>query len=48
MVYQNRGVVSKWQLQLEAQGPCTGHMSIIAILYCFSFEYMKSTQIYVD
>ena len=34
--------------KLEAQGPCTGHRSIIAILYCFSFEYMKSTQIYVD
>ena len=23
--------------KLEAQGPCTGHRSIIAILYCFSF-----------
>ena len=34
--------------KLEAQGPCTGHRSIIAILYCFSFEYMKSTQIYVN
>ena len=22
-------------LQLEAQGPCTGHWSIIAILHCF-------------
>ena len=28
--------------KLEAQGPCTGHRSIIAILYCFSFKYMKS------
>ena len=28
-------------LKLEAQGPCTGHRSIIAILYCFSFKYMK-------
>ena len=27
--------------KLEAQGPCTGHRSIIAILYCFSFKYMK-------
>ena len=27
--------------ELEAQGPCTGHRSIIAILYCFSFKYMK-------
>ena len=27
--------------QLEAQGPCTGHRSSIAILYCFSFKYMK-------
>ena len=34
--------------KLEAQGPCTGHRSIIAILHCFSFEYMKSIQIYVD
>ena len=24
--------------ELEAQGPCTGHRSIIAILYCF-FKY---------
>ena len=24
--------------KLEAQGPCTGHRSIIAILYCFSFK----------
>ena len=29
------------KLELEAQGPCTGHRSIIAILYCFSFKYMK-------
>ena len=29
------------QIQLEAQGPCTGHRSSIAILYCFSFKYMK-------
>ena len=28
-------------LKLEAQGPCTGHRSTIAILYCFSFKYMK-------
>ena len=28
-------------MKLEAQGPCTGHRSIIAILYCFSFKYMK-------
>ena len=28
-------------LKLEAQGPCAGHRSIIAILYCFSFKYMK-------
>ena len=27
--------------ELEAQGPCTGHRSIIAILFCFSFKYMK-------
>ena len=27
--------------KLEAQGPCTGHRSSIAILYCFSFKYMK-------
>ena len=27
--------------ELEAQGPFTGHRSIIAILYCFSFKYMK-------
>ena len=27
--------------KLEAQGPCSGHRSIIAILYCFSFKYMK-------
>ena len=27
--------------ELEAQGPCTGQRSIIAILYCFSFKYMK-------
>ena len=27
--------------KLEARGPCTGHGSIIAILYCFSFKYMK-------
>ena len=27
--------------KLEAQAPCTGHRSIIAILYCFSFKYMK-------
>ena len=27
--------------KLEAQGPCTGHRSIIAVLYCFSFKYMK-------
>ena len=26
---------NKW---LEAQGPCTGHRSNIAILYCFSFK----------
>ena len=25
-------------IKLEAQGPCTGHRSIIAILYCFSFK----------
>ena len=24
--------------KLEAQGPCTGHRRIIAILYCFSFK----------
>ena len=28
-------------MKLEAQGPCTGHRSTIAILYCFSFKYMK-------
>ena len=27
--------------ELEAQGPCTGHRSIIAILYCFSFKNME-------
>ena len=27
--------------ELEAQGPCPGHRSSIAILYCFSFKYMK-------
>ena len=31
----------KKQIQLVAQGPCTGHRSIIAILYCLSFKYMK-------
>ena len=30
--------------KLEAQGPCTGHRSIIAIMYCFSFKYMKREQ----
>ena len=30
-----------WSLKLEAQGPCTGHRSIIAILYCFSFKHIK-------
>ena len=29
------------QIKLEAQGPCTGHRSIIEILYCFSFKFMK-------
>ena len=27
--------------KLEAQGSCTGHRSIIAMLYRFSFKYMK-------
>ena len=29
-----------YKKKLEAQGPCTGHRSIIAILYCFSLKYM--------
>ena len=29
------------QIKLEAQGLCPGHRSIIAILYCFYFKYMK-------
>ena len=33
--------LNNWQYELEAQGPCTGHRSSIAILYCFSFKYMK-------
>ena len=32
---------SDLEQKLEAQGPCTGHRSSIAILYCFSFKYMK-------
>ena len=31
----------KQEQKLEAQGPCTGHRSSIAILFCFSFKYMK-------
>ena len=41
--------------KLEAQGPCTGHRSTIAILYCLlntwkekREEICLSTQIYVD
>ena len=32
---------SELMYKLEAQGPCTGHRSSIAIFYCFSFKYMK-------
>ena len=34
------------KIELEDEGPCTGHRSIIAILHCFLD--MKSTQINVD
>ena len=39
--YSTGQVLSNGAKQLEAQGPCTGHRSSIAILYCFSFKYMK-------
>ena len=38
-LYKNKG--DDTNPKLEAQGPCTGHRSSIAILYCFSFKYMK-------
>ena len=30
-------------LKLEAQGPCAGHRSTIAILHCFSLVHEKYT-----
>ena len=35
-VFHTIVVHDQWVSQLEAQGPCTGHRSIIAILHCFS------------
>ena len=34
-------LICKHSIKLEAQGPCTGHRSIIATLYCFSLKYTK-------
>ena len=33
----------KRKLKLEAQGPCAGHRSTIAILHCFSLVHEKYT-----
>ena len=41
IIYLSPTEGNKVDVQLEAQGPCPGHRSSIAILYCFSFKYMK-------